>query len=140
MNDELDAEIVCATYTHARRHPMVMGQIGGWTPPFQLTLTQLAVLIVSFAIETQTWRYWGPFLPRMAGVVVALGLPCLLAWVVRRTRLEGRSLPRFVAGWLTYVAMPRSGRVGGRAYRPSRPLWPYYERIYVAPAPREDDW
>jgi hypothetical protein len=140
MNDELDAEIVCATYTHARRHPMVMGQIGGWTPPFQLTLTQLAVLIVTFVIETQTWQWWGRFLPRMAGVVMALGLPCLLAWVVRRTRIEGRSLPRFVAGWLVYVAMPRRGRVGGRAYRPSRPLWPYYERIYVTPGPREDEW
>ena len=87
MSDELDAEIVCATYTHARRHPMVMGQIGGWTPPFQLTLTQLAVLIVSFVIETQTWQYWGRFFPRMAGVVLALGLPCLLAWIVRRTRI-----------------------------------------------------
>jgi TcpE family len=140
MNDDLDAEIVCATYTHARRHPMVMGQIGGWTPPFQLTLTQLAVLIVTFVIETQTWQWWGAIFPRMAGVVVALGLPCLLAWIVRRTRIEGRSLPRFVAGWFTYAAMPRGGRVGGRAYRPSRPLWPYYERIYVAPGPREEDW
>jgi hypothetical protein len=36
--------------------------------------------------------------------------------------------------------MPRGGRVGGRAYRPSRPLWPYYERVHVAAAPPEEDW
>ena len=24
--------------------------------------------------------------------------------------------------------------------RPSRPLWPYYERVHVADAPPEEDW
>lgn len=140
MDDELDTDIMCATYTHARRHPMVMGQIGGWTPPFQLTLTQLGVLIVTFLVEMWSWPWWAPFLPRLASIVVALGIPCLLAWVVRRTRIEGRSLPRFGVGWLAYVAMPRGGRVGGRAFRPSKPLWPYYERIYVAPGEPEERW
>jgi hypothetical protein len=133
MADEPDAELVCATYTHARRHPMVMGQIGGWTPPFQLTLTQLAVLIVTFVIETQTWRWWGHLLPRLGGIMVALGLPCLLAWVVRRTRFEGRSLPRYALGWLALISMPHDGRPGGRAYRPSRLWWPVDGRVYVAP-------
>lgn len=140
MNDELETEITCATYTHARRHPMVMGQIGGWTPPFQLTLTQLAVLIVTLMVEMWTWSLWASFLPRMGAIVVALGIPCVLAWVVRRTRIEGRSLPRFALGWIVYAALPRGGRVGGRAYRPSRPLWPYYERIYVAAGEPEESW
>jgi conjugation transfer TcpE-like protein len=140
MDDDAGAEILCATYTHARRHPMVLGQIGGWTPPFQLTMTQLAVLIITFLVETQTWRWWGVFLPRMAGVIVAIGLPCLLAWVVRRTRIEGRSLPRFVAGWFVYAAMPRRGKAGGRPYRPAKPLWPYYERIYVTAGEPEETW
>lgn len=133
MADEPDATITCATYTHARRHPMVMGQIGGWTPPFQLTLTQLAVLLVTLLIETQTWRWWGHLLPRLVGVVVALGVPCALAWAVRRTRLEGRSLPRVARGWLTLISMPHGGRVGGRAYRPSQVSWPYDGRTYIAP-------
>ncbi|MGH9214304.1 MAG: TcpE family conjugal transfer membrane protein [Acidimicrobiales bacterium] len=137
MIDEPDAEIVCATYTHARRHPMVMGQIGGWTPPFQLTLTQLAVLVITFIVETQTWRWWGQMLPRLVGIVVALGLPCVLAWVVRRTRLEGRSLVRYAVGWVTLISTPHGGRVGGRAYRPVRQWWPVGGHVYVAPG--EDD-
>ena len=132
MNEELDAEIVCATYTHARRHPMVIGQIAGWTPPFQLTLTQLAVLIVTFVVEMQTWRFWGPYLPRLVAALIAFGLPVGLAWIVRRTRIEGRSLPRFAAGLLSYAATPRYGRVGGRAYHPSRSWWPASRYVYVA--------
>jgi hypothetical protein len=133
VDEDNDNDILCATYTHARRHPMVMGQIGGWTPPFQLTLTQLAVVVVTFVIEMRTWQWWGAFLPRMAGVLFALTLPCVLAWAVRRTRIEGRSLPRFAVGWLSYMSMPRSGRVGGRPDRQSRPLWPTTGSVYVAP-------
>lgn len=131
MHEELDSEIVCATYTHARRHPMVIGQIAGWTPPFQLTLTQLAVLIVVFVLEMQTWRFWGPYLPRLLSVLIAFGVPFGLAWFVRRTRIEGRSLPRFAAGVLSYVCTPRHGRVGGRAYHPSRSWWPASRYVYV---------
>jgi hypothetical protein len=140
VDDADDHEIMCATYTHARRHPMVMGQIGGWTPPFQLTLTQLGVLIVSFLVEMRTWSLWGPLLPRMFAVLLALGLPCLLAWAVRRTRVEGRSLPRFAMGWVGYMSSPRRGRVGGRPYRSARPsLWPTSRTVWVASDER-DDW
>jgi TcpE family len=138
MADEPDAEILCATYTHARRHPMVMGQIGGWTPPFQLTLNQVAVLVVTFAFEMWTWRWWGDLIPRLGGILVAVTVPCVLAWAVRRTRFEGRSLARFFLGWLALVSMPQGGRVGGRAYRPTRIAWPVDRRIFVAPG--EDDW
>ena len=54
-DEDDDQSIQCATYTHARRHPMVLGSIGGWSPPFQLTMTQLGVLLASVlprAIET----------------------------------------------------------------------------------------
>ena len=127
-----DDEIICATYTHARRHPMVLGNIGGWTPPFQLTLVQVAVLIVSYVIEVQTWPIWGGHLPTAVGLVVGGGVPCLLAWVVRRTRIEGRSLPRLAVGWAQYLSMPRGGQVGGRPHRPERPGAPLAGSVYVA--------
>lgn len=133
-----DDEILCATYTHARRHPMVLGNIGGWTPPFQLTLVQVGVLIVAYLVEMQTWRWWGAHLPRAVGVAVAAGVPCLLAWVVRRTRLEGRSLPRLAFGWFQYLAAPKGGSVGGRPYRPARPAAPFRAPVYVAAI--EEDW
>lgn len=129
---EADDEIICATYTHARRHPMVLGNIGGWTPPFQLTLVQVAVLIVAYVVELQTWSVWGAYLPAAPGLILAIGLPCLVAWGVRHTRIEGRSLPRLAVGWVQFLARPRQGAVGGRPYRPERPRAPLGGYIYVA--------
>jgi hypothetical protein len=56
----------------------------------------------------------------MFGVIVAVGLPCGLTWVVRRGRLEGRSVVRTAAGWVMLWARPRAGWVGGRRHRPQR--------------------
>jgi hypothetical protein len=127
-----DGTIGCATYTHARRHPMVLGNIGGWTPPFQLSLTQIAVIVVVFVLEIQTRHLWVGWVPRIPGVLMTLALPCVLAWVVRRTRVEGRSLPRLAVGALRYLWAPTRGQVGGRAYRPARPSAPFLTAIYVA--------
>jgi hypothetical protein len=118
VSDAVD-EITCATYTHARRHPMVLGQIGGWTPPFQLTMPQLGVLIVTFLVEVKTWPMWFGHLPRGVAVVVAVILPVTLAWVVRRARYEGRSLPRAAVGWISSHCAPRNGTLGGRPNRRS---------------------
>jgi MFS superfamily sulfate permease-like transporter len=134
MTDELHQPLTCATYTHARRHPMVLGQIGGWTPPFQLTLPQLGVLLVGYFVEFQTWRWWGPHLPRLVALVIAVVIPCALAFAARRARVEGRSLPRTVLGWLMLALVPKSGQVGGRAHRMSRPT-AIGQAVYVS---RED--
>lgn len=137
MAGEKDEHIMCATYTHARRHPMVLGSIGGWTPPFQLTVAQIVVLVVSFLVEQQTWRWWGHMLPRLIAAPLVVAVPCLLAWVVRRTRIEGRSLARFALGWLAHAVAPSGGRVRGRSYRPAWPSAPFSHRIYVAAGDRE---
>lgn len=131
MADEAHQPLTCATYTHARRHPMVLGQIGGWTPPFQLTLPQVGVLLVGYFVEFQTWRWWGPHLPRLVAMVVATMVPCVLAFAARRARVEGRSLPRTVVGWVMLAFVPRGGLVGGRAHRPSGPV-AIGQAVYVA--------
>lgn len=134
MGEEPAEPLTFATYTHARRHPMVLGQIGGWTPPFQLTLPQVGVLIVGYVLELQTWRYWGPYLPRVLAIGLAVGAPCVLAFAARRARVEGRSLPRTVIGWLMLLWVPRGGLAVGRPQRPTRPMtigWP----VYLAPDP-----
>jgi hypothetical protein len=113
-------QITCATYTHARRHPMVLGHIAGWTPPFQLSVTQILAIVAIFWIEMWTWHWWGGLLPRIPGVMIAIIIPCLVAWVVRRTRIEGRSLPRAAVGWLSLLWAPRQGRVSGRPHRELR--------------------
>lgn len=126
-------EIVCAVYTHARRHPLVLGQIAGWTPPFQLTLPQLAVIIVTALVEAQTWRFWGPHIPGGFGLLLALALPCGLAWFVRWANFEGRSLARTALGWITYLYTPRDGVVNGRPHRPARTWRPGRTPVLVVP-------
>jgi hypothetical protein len=132
MDETTPERIACATYTHARRHPIVVGQIGGWTPPFQLTVAQILVLLVTVLVEAQTWRWWGLHLPPVLAVIVALGVPCVVTWAVRRGRLEGRSLPRTAIGWLMLATRPRRGRVGGRPSRPDRPPLLGGARVFVA--------
>jgi hypothetical protein len=135
MPEATDEPIACATYTHARRHPMVLGDIGGWTPPFKLTMTQIVVLTVAWGIEALTWRWWSPALPAPLRVTFALVLPAVLAWLTRRARIEGRSLPRFVLGWLWCRVLSASDRVGGRPYRPARPSVPLGHPIHVTAGP-----
>jgi hypothetical protein len=132
MSDELDDDqIMCATYTHARRHPMVLGRIGGWTPPFQLSLTQLGVVVAALLVETQTYRWWGQWIPKLLGLVVIVGFPCGLAWAVRSARVEGRGLPRAAVAYLSMLWLPRDGQVGGRPYKESRPARPFLQPIYL---------
>lgn len=125
-------QIVCATYTHARRHPMVLGKIAGWTPPFQLSVSQLIVIVVTIWVETQTWRWWAAPLPRVLALGVGGVLPLVLAWAVRRTRIEGRSLPRAALGWTAWLATPTGGRANGRTCRPTRPTTAGGAWVFVA--------
>ena len=97
---------------------MVLGRIGGWAPPFQLSIAQIVVLVASFAGLTMTWSAWAPLLPNTLAMLVAAGVPIGAAWAVRRVRIEGRSLPRAGLGHLALWCQPTSGVAGGRPYRP----------------------
>lgn len=132
MADE-ERRLTCATYTHARRHPMVLGKIGDWTPPVQITFPQLGVIFAALWVEYLTWRLWAARLPVVVAIVIFIGLPCALAWAVRKARIEGRSLVRAALGWLTYLVGAGRGRVGGRLYRAERSTSLDHARVYVAP-------
>lgn len=112
--------VECASYTHARRHPLVLGRIGGWAPPFQLSLTQLVVLLGGFAAMVWTWSAWAPLVPDTAATMASLGAPSLAAWALRRVRIEGRSLPRGLLGYLLAFSAPADGVVAGRPLRTGR--------------------
>lgn len=137
MDEDDELGIECATYTHARRHPMVLGHIGGWTPPFQLSLPQLGAVVVTVWLEVQTYRIWGGLLPKSLSLIAAVALPVALAWAVRSARAEGRSLPRTAFAFLTMAWMPRNGQVNGRPYRHARPGYPGATWVYVAPGEEE---
>src|SRR5918911_672861 len=91
--------IVCRSYTHGRRYPLVIGKLSGWTPWWGLA----------------TRRLWG-HLPGAGNLVVLLTVPFLLAWSVRAARFEGRTPARALLGLLTYASVPRGGRVRGRPF------------------------
>lgn len=120
MPDDLSERLECASYTHARRHPIVIGQIAGWSPPFQLTITQIGVLILGFLLLFRTWGLWAGFLPRQMAVLVSIGVPCVAAWLVRQVRVEGRSIARAGVGFLSLLLSPSAGANGGRRHQLGR--------------------
>lgn len=139
MSDEgTTNQIHCATYTHARRHPMVLGRIAGWTPPFQLSLTQIGVLLVSFYVMVKTWQWWAPALPSSLALIIGIGVPVGLTWAVRRVRVEGRSLPRAALGWVSLWSVPPKGQLRGRPHREHRPVSLVGVHMNVANDPDDD--
>lgn len=113
MSERADGRLVCRSYTHARRHPQVIGRIGGWTLPSPITPTQLGVLLVSALALVRCRAVWA-HLPGAVNSVVLLGLPMALAWLARHLRADGRSPIRFAVGVLSYVGAPRCGSYLGR--------------------------
>lgn len=120
---------------------MVLGKIGDWSPPFQVTFPQLAVIVAVLLLEYLTWGWWGTRLPVVLAVMVFIGLPCGLAWAARRARIEGRSLIRAARGMFTYLALAAQAITDGRRGGPSRTVvlddaWMYLAQGDVPALPR----
>jgi len=128
--EALDQQVLCRSYTHARRYPWVIGKIGGWQLPTQLSLAQLAALGSTLFLLIQTRALWA-HLPRMGNLLVELAIPATSAWAVRHLRIEGRSPLRAIAGLASYLATPHRGRVQGRPHRAPR-AHALTGRIFVA--------
>ncbi|MEA2566010.1 MAG: hypothetical protein QOD49_1187 [Actinomycetota bacterium] len=124
--------VVCRSYTHARRYPWVIGKIGGWHLPTQLSLVQLAAMGIGLLVVVETRGLWA-HLPRVANLLTEIAVPGACGWATRHLRLEGRTPLRALGGLAAYLATPPLGRVQGRPLRetPARPL---VCRIYVAVA------
>ena len=122
--------VACRSYTHARRYPWVIGKIGGWNLPTQVSLAQLAAMGTGLLLVVQTRGLWA-HLPRMANLLVEIVVPGMCGWATRHLRIEGRAPFRALAGLASYLAAPPLGRAQGRPLReaPARLL---LCRIYVA--------
>jgi hypothetical protein len=124
--------VACSSYTHARRHPKVLGKIGGWAPPVQLSFTQLATFAAVAVTLVMSWELWATWLPPLLRLVVITAAPSAAAWAVRRSRVEGRSLVRTATGFATLACQPRTGSLAGRpAPRGGRQDWRAH-RAFVA--------
>jgi hypothetical protein len=118
-HDGAEHVIECQTYTHARRFPLVVGQIGGYYLPVPWTPAQLIVAIGTLVLLLWTRRGWAHF-GAIGNIVVVLGLPLMLSWLVRHLRIEGRSTVRALAGFVRYLTRSRGGRLHGRPVAPAR--------------------
>jgi hypothetical protein len=115
-----DDELVlpCRVYTHARRHPIVIGNIQGLRIP-PVTPAQLLVGIGSLVLLLVTQPLWAHFGGAGNGLVM-ITVPLGLAYAARALRVEGRAPWRAALGWMTLMLAPRHGRRLGRAERGQR--------------------
>lgn len=125
-----DLEVLeCRVYTHARRHPMVIGNIQGIRIP-PLTPAQLGVLVGSFValvVARPLWAHLGAIL----NALVLLGVPVSLCWAMRAVRIEGRAPWRAGLGLLSLWCSPRCGMRLGRPHRDRRRPVRYRPRTWI---------
>lgn len=112
--------VVCRSYTRARRHPKVVGVIGGWVSPWPLTPTQIGAVVITGLVLIKTHAVWGFVLPGFLQLAVMAGCPVAAAWAVRHLRIEGRTPLQALQGAVNYLFRPRLGRVRGRPVRRAR--------------------
>lgn len=119
--DPGEGRVRCRSYTYARRYPLVIGKIGGWSPPWgPWTLSQYGAAVAVLVALMATRGLWGQWLG-VANLVVLLGVPLAVGWMLRRDTLEGRRPHRALAGMAAVRLAPAAGMVAGRPYRPPRP-------------------
>lgn len=111
--DPADDVIECRTYTHARRFPLVIGQIGGYYLPVPWTPAQLMVAVGTFLLMLTTRRVWAR-LGVVGNIIVIVGLPLLLSFLVRHLKVEGRNTFRALAAFGRYLSRSRTGKLHGR--------------------------
>jgi len=109
--------ITCAAYTQARRHPHVVGVIGGKVMPWPSTNTQLGAFIGVALFLLKTPPMWGAILPIPLQLIFIIAAPCLAWWGVRYWHPDDRSPARYAAGIAVYAMRSKQGKVDGKALR-----------------------
>lgn len=125
-----DLFLPCRVYTHARRHPVVIGNIQGLRIP-PVTPAQLFVGIGSLAVLLMTQPLWA-HLGGALNSLVMFAVPLGLAFAARALRVEGRAPWRAGLGWLMLAFAPRRGTRLGRPERPERAARRYRPRTWIA--------
>ena len=110
MSEDL---LVGRCYTRARSLPLMVGRLPGssgvlWGGPY--TLTQLMVFAGGVLVLWWTHGLWA-HLGTGWNAAILLGLPALLAWLVRHSRVDGRTPTRALLGIVSAVVAPPAGRL-----------------------------
>jgi hypothetical protein len=124
------------TYTKGRRQPYLIRKWPGsnWALPLgPYTITQLLVFVGSVYLllsYREVWARFGPF-----NLVIGVGLPLVLTYVTRHTRIEGRDPLRAGIALASLLLQPRAGYLGGDPLRTPRPVRTRGGRFPVAQLP-----
>jgi hypothetical protein len=112
------------SYTHALRHPVIIGHIAGWRLPWAVSATQLGAVAATTAVLLVARGVWA-HLGGVGNLIVFCLVVGFVGWAVRFWRVEGRSPVRAAAGMANVMLGPVS-RVGvygnGRPARRFRPV------------------
>ena len=117
----MDDVIHFQSYTHALRHPIIIGRVAGWRLPWALSVTQLGAVGATAVALLATRPVWAHL-----GGVGNLALFCLIVggagWAARHWRIEGRSPIAAAVGILSVALLPaRRSTRNGRRVRARRP-------------------
>ncbi|MCX4826176.1 hypothetical protein OG883_41645 [Streptomyces sp. NBC_01142] len=122
---ESEDELIGRCYTKARRTPLVVGSVPGGggrslrLPGGPYTLTQLAAIVATFVVLILSRPLWGG--RGLMDVVVLLGCPFGVAFLLRHLHIDGRNPAAAAASVAVMMTGPRWGRLHGRPFRPARP-------------------
>jgi hypothetical protein len=131
-----DDVVTCRVYTHARRHPIVIGNIQGLRIP-PVTPAQLIVGIGSLAMLVVTQPLWAHFGGAVNGLLM-IAVPLGLAFAARALRVEGRAPWRAALGWVSLMVTPRPGKRLGKVERQrERPR--RYRSVWIADIHYQDE-
>lgn len=132
MDRKQDAvSITCHNFSDIRRRPLVIGKLDQVRLPFVVTMPQLAVGALTFALLFVTRPAWGAVMSDRLHIVTFVLVPILVAQQVSRTSIEGRTVSKAALGFLRLWLAPHDGEINGRRRRPAasdalevRPLVP----------------
>ncbi|QSB14912.1 hypothetical protein JQS43_00505 [Natronosporangium hydrolyticum] len=106
------------TYTKGRRQPYLIRKWPGsnWALPLgPYTITQLVVFVGSVYLlitYRDLWAHFGPM-----NLLIGIGLPLLLTYATRHTRIEGRDPLRAGVALVGLLVQPRDGYLGEDSFR-----------------------
>lgn len=126
-----DERIECHSFTHARRHPKVLGVLMGYVLRWPLTGAQIGMLLGGAIVLVWTQKVWGVVVPPGLRFLVVIGLPIGGAVLLRYWLPEGRSPAKTALGYANFLLRPRHGSVDGRSLHAMRPVRLESGRIFV---------
>jgi len=110
------------SYTHALRHPIIIGRVAGWRLPWALSVTQLGAVGATAVVLLATRPVWA-HLGGVGNLVLFSLIVGGAGWAARHWRIEGRSPIAAAAGIISVALLPaRRSTSNGRPVRAPRPV------------------